>query len=115
MSKRVCDNVTTVDAAKKGVGVRPVDGNIRQDEVSEVNTAPGGVVISEDGVRNMEMIHPAAKEGAGVAVTVLLKMQQVNGDVNTAYTYKSAKGNQIIDFKKVSVVIKYSYSLFECS
>ena len=115
MSKIVCDNVTTVDAAKKGAGISPVDRQIRKDEVWEANLAPGSVMISEDGVRNVEMIHPAAKEGAGVAVTVLLKMQQVNGDVNTAYTYKSAKGNQIIDFKKVSVVIKYSYSLFECS
>ena len=115
MSKIVCDNVTTIDSAKKGAGISPVNRQIRKDEVREANLAPGSVMISEDGVRNVEMIHPAAKEGAGVAVTILLKMQKVNGAVNTAYAYKPIKGNQIIDSKKVFVIIKYSYSLFECS
>ena len=85
-------------------GGRPV-----KDEVREANLAPGSVMIGEDGVRNVEMIHPAAKEGAGVAVTNLLKVQKVHGAVNTAYVYKPIEGNQIIDFKKVFVVIQYSY------
>jgi hypothetical protein len=114
MDKIVCLDVTTVDSAKKSAEISPVNGQIRQDGVWEANLAPGSVMISEDGVRNVEMIHPAVKEGAGVAVTILLKMQKVNGAVNTAYAYKPTKGNQFIDSKKVLVVIKYSYSLFEC-
>ena len=86
-----------------------VNRQIRKDEVREANLAPCSVMISEDVVRNVEMIHPAAKEGAGVAVTNLLKVQKVNGAVNTAYVYKPIEGNQIIDFKKVFVVIQYSY------
>ena len=67
-------------------------------------------MISEDGVRNVEMIHPAVKEGAGVelvvAVIILPKMQMVNGAVDNAHAHKPTQGNQIIDSKKVLVVIK---------
>jgi len=119
MDKRVCLDVTTVDSAKKSAEISPVDRQIRQDEVCEKNTAPGSVMISEDGVRNAEKFHPAVKEGADmlgviVAVIILLKMQMVNGAVDNAHAYKPTKGNQIIDSKKVLVVIKYRYSLFEC-
>ena len=104
---------------KKKRGFSPVGRQIRQDEVCEKNTAPGSAVISEDGVRNVEKFHPAIEEGADmlgvvVAVIILLKMQKVNGAVDNAYAYKPTKGNQFIDSKKVLVVIKYSYSLFEC-
>ena len=131
MDKRVCLEVTTVDSAKKSVGISPVDGKIRQDEVSEVNTAPGSVMISEDGVRNVEMFHLAVKEGTdikedelvgvGVSVVVLLKMQKINGAVDNAPAYKPAEGterfnnmgNQIIDFKKVMVVILIDFCFLE--
>ena len=131
MDKIVCLEVTSVDSAKKSVGVSPVDGNIRQDEVSEVNTAPGSAMISEDGVRNVEIFLLDAKEGTdikedelvgvGVAVVVLLKMQKINGAVDNAHAYKPAEGterfsnmgNQIIDLKKVTVVILIDFCFLE--
>ena len=137
MDKRVCLDVTSVDSAKKSAEISPVDGpTLKGNVIREVAVTPNrseiSVVISEDGVRNVEMIHPAVKEGAGielvgevgvvVAVVILPKMQMINGAVNNAHAYKltkgtelfNNKGNQIIDFKKVLVVIKYRYSLFEC-
>ena len=107
LSEIVCDDVTTGDAAKKDAGVSPVDGKIRQDAVREENTAPRSVVICDDIVRNEEMIHPAAKEGAGVAVIVLLKAQKVNAAMYTVHIYKPIEG--IIDFKRFFIVIQCSY------
>ena len=89
------------------------------------------VVISEDGVRNVQKFHLAVKEGTdikedelvgvGVAVVVLLKMQKINGAVDNAHAYKPTKGterfnnkgNQIIDFKKVMVVILIDFCFLE--
>ena len=98
LSEIVCGNVTTGHAAKKDAGVSPVDSNIRQDEVGEANLAPRSVVLCDDVVRNEEMIHPAAEEGAGVAVIVLLKAQKVNAAMYTVHIYKPIEG--IIDFKR---------------
>ena len=100
---------------------------IRKGGVRGVNTAPGGVMIGE----TRGLVHLAAKEGADielveevgadVAVVILPKMQMINGAVNNAHTYKltkgtelfNNKGNQIIDFKKVLVVIHIDFRFLE--
>ena len=91
----------------------PVDSNIRKDEVGDANLAPLSVVICDDVVRNEEMVHPAAEEGAGVAMIVLLKAQKVNAAMYTVHIYKPIEG--IIDFKRFFIVIQYSYLFFQCS
>ena len=101
--------------------------------IREVAVTPNrseiSVVNSADGVRNIEMIHPAVKEGAGVelvgevgvvvAVVILPKMQMINGAGDNAHTDELTKGTELpnngkaymrkkvhlINFKKYLVVI----------
>ena len=93
----ICDD--DILAIEEGADIRMQMANdsdnrqIRKDEVREANLAPCSVMTSEDVVGNEEMIHPAAKEGAGVAVTVLLKAQKVNAAVYTAHVHKPIEGN----------------------
>ena len=49
-------------------------------------------MICDDVVRNEEMVHPAAEEGAGVAMIVLLKAQKVNAAVYTVHVHKPIEG-----------------------
>ena len=89
-------------------------------------------VVNSDEVRiMMQKFHLAVKEGADikedelvgvvVAVVILLKMQMINGAVDNAHKYKPTKGterfnnkgNQIIDFKKVMVVILIDFCFLE--
>ena len=96
--------------------IREVAVTPNRSEISVVNSDYDYVTIG--------MIHLAVKEGADierdelvvvvVAVVILPKMQMINGAVDNAHAYEPTKGNQIIDSKKVLVVIKYRYSLFEC-
>ena len=106
-----------------------------KESVRGVDAAPNRseipVVISEDGVRNVQKFHLAVKEGTDikedelvvvvVAVVILLKMQKINGAVDNAHAYKPAEGterfnnmgNQIIDLKKVTVVILIDFCFLE--
>ena len=100
-------------AMEKGADIKMQIANdsdnrqIRKDEVREANLAPCSVMTSEDVVGNEEMIHPAAEEGAGVAVIVPLKAQKVNAAMYTVHIYKPIEG--IIDFKRFFIVIQCSY------
>ena len=97
-------------AAKKEAGVRTVDNNIRKDEVGDENLAPHGVVICDDVVKNEEMVHLAAEEGAVEVMIVLLKVQKVNAAMFTVHIYKSVEG--ITDFQRFFIVMQYRYLFF---
>ena len=135
MDKRGCLDVTSVRFAKKSAEISPVDGSTLKESVRGVAVAPNRseipVVNSDEVCITMQKFHLAVKEGADikedelvvvdVAVVILPKMQMINGAVDNAHTYKltkgtelfNNKGNQIIDFKKVLVVIHIDFRFLE--